>query len=42
LAGEASDLAQESLDGSPIACLGSDGRSMQRRLQQFLAGHLDT
>jgi DNA-binding transcriptional MerR regulator len=42
LAGEASDLAQESLDGSPIACLGSDGRLMQRRLQQFLEGHLDT
>lgn len=42
LAGEAADLAQESLDGSPIACLGSDGRLMQQRLQQFLAGHLDT
>jgi DNA-binding transcriptional MerR regulator len=42
LAGEAAELAQESLEGSPVACLGSDGRSMQRRLQQFLAGHLDT
>lgn len=42
LAGEASDLAQESLNDSPIACLGSDGRLMQQRLQQFLAGHLDT
>jgi len=42
LAGEVADLAQDSLNGSPIACLGSDGRCMQRRLQQFLAGHLDT
>ncbi|MEB0079912.1 MerR family transcriptional regulator [Pseudomonas sp. CCI3.2] len=42
LAGEASDLAQDSLVGSPIACLGSDGLVMQRRLQQFLAGHLDS
>lgn len=42
LAGEMSDLALEALAGSPIACLGSEGRSMQRRLQQFLAGHLDS
>ncbi|MEA9978044.1 MULTISPECIES: MerR family transcriptional regulator [unclassified Pseudomonas] len=42
LAGEASDLAQDILAGSPIACLGSDGRVMQRRLQQFLKGHLDS
>ncbi|MDB6050063.1 MAG: ycgE 2 [Pseudomonas sp.] len=42
LAGEASDLAQDSLAGSPIACIGSDGRQMQRCLRQFLAGHLDT
>ena len=42
LAGEGADLAEESLAGSPIACLGSEARLMQRRLQQFLAGHLDT
>lgn len=42
LAGDSSDLAEESLAGSPIACLGSEGRLMQRRLRQFLAGHLDT
>jgi DNA-binding transcriptional MerR regulator len=42
LAGDSSDLAEESLAGSPIACLGNEGRLMQRRLQQFLAGHLDT
>lgn len=42
MAGEASHLAEESLNGSAIACLGSEGRSMQRLLQQFLAGRLDT
>ncbi|WAJ36407.1 MerR family transcriptional regulator [Pseudomonas sp. GOM7] len=42
LAGDSSDLAEESLTGSPIACLGSEGRLMQRRMRQFLAGHLDT
>ncbi|TBU89743.1 MerR family transcriptional regulator [Phytopseudomonas dryadis] len=42
MAGEGADLLQESLRGSPIACLGSEGRLMQRRLRQFLAGHLDT
>ncbi|MGE8496305.1 MAG: MerR family transcriptional regulator [Pseudomonas sp.] len=42
LAGDGSDLAEDSLIGSPIACLGNEGRLMQRRLQQFLAGHLDT
>lgn len=42
LAGEGSDLAEESLAGSPVACLGSEGRLMQQRLLQFLAGHLDT
>ena len=31
---------EESLSGSPIACLGNEGRLMQRRLQQFLGGHL--
>ena len=42
LAGDASDLAEESLAGSPIGCLGNEGRLMQRRLQQFLSGRLDT
>lgn len=42
LAGDLADLLEEELSGSPIACLGNDGALMQRRLQQFLAGHLDT
>jgi DNA-binding transcriptional MerR regulator len=42
LAGDASDLAQEQLAGSSIGCLGNEGRLMQRRLQQFLGGTLDT
>jgi DNA-binding transcriptional MerR regulator len=42
LAGDGADLAEDSLSGSPVACLGNEGRLMQRRLQQFLAGHLDT
>lgn len=42
LAGDGADLAEDSLSGSPIACLGNEGRLMQRRLQQFLAGHLDS
>lgn len=41
-AGDAADLVEEDLAGSPIACLGNEGRVMQQRLQQFLAGHLDT
>lgn len=42
LAGAASDLAQSALAGSSIGCLGSEGYLMQRRLQQFLSGNLDT
>lgn len=42
MAGDGAALAEESLSGSPIACLGNEGRLMQRRLQQFLAGHLDS
>lgn len=42
LAGESSELARESLTGTPIACLGAVGSTMRRRLQQYLAGHLDT
>ncbi|TWC59303.1 MerR family transcriptional regulator [Pseudomonas sp. SJZ080] len=42
LAGDASDLAQESLSGSSIGCLGKEGMMMRQRLKQFLAGSLDT
>nr|WP_033049051.1 MerR family transcriptional regulator [Pseudomonas sp. GM21] len=42
LAGDASDLAQESLAGSSIGCLGNEARVMRQRLKQFLAGNLDT
>ncbi|WP_338475630.1 MerR family transcriptional regulator [Pseudomonas khavaziana] len=42
LAGDASDLAEQSLAGSSIGCLGNDGRVMPRRLQQFLSGLLDS
>ena len=42
LAGAVSDLAQSALAGFSIGCLGSEGRQMQRRLQQFLSGNLDT
>lgn len=42
LAGEAAELAQDSLAGSPVACLGAEGSLMRRRLRQYLAGQLDT
>ncbi len=42
LAGDVSELAQESLDGSSIGCLGNEGLVMRQRLKQFLAGNLDT
>jgi DNA-binding transcriptional MerR regulator len=42
LVGEASELAHESLIGTQVACLGSEGQLMQRRLVQYLEGHLDT
>lgn len=41
-AGEASEIAQDSLVGSQIVCLGGEGRLMRRRLQQCLDGHLDS
>ncbi|WP_313025975.1 MerR family transcriptional regulator [Pseudomonas lopnurensis] len=41
LAGEAAEVG-ESLAGTSIACLGSSGNLMQRRLLQFLAGQADT
>lgn len=42
LAGDASDMAEQPLAGTAIGCLGNEGRLMQRRLQQFLGGTLDT
>ncbi|WP_416770487.1 MerR family transcriptional regulator [Pseudomonas sp. RHF3.3-3] len=42
LAGDASDLLQDTLEGTSIGCLGHDGQSMRQRLQQLLAGKLDT
>lgn len=42
LAGDASDLVQESLTESSIGCLGGEGVVMRQRLKQFLAGTLDT
>lgn len=42
MAGEAAEFSQQDLRDSPIACLGNAGKLMQRRLLQFLDGHLDT
>lgn len=42
LAGDTADLAQDSLAGSSIGCLGNEGATMRQRLTQFLAGKLDT
>jgi MerR family transcriptional regulator, light-induced transcriptional regulator len=42
IAGEVAELAREQISGSAVACLGNDGRSLQRRMQQLLRGHLDT
>ncbi|MCX2890693.1 MULTISPECIES: MerR family transcriptional regulator [Pseudomonas] len=42
LAGEAAEIAHDSLAGSPVACLGAQGDVMRQRLRQFLAGQLDT
>jgi DNA-binding transcriptional MerR regulator len=42
LAGEMSDMIQDQLVNSQVACLGGDARLMQRRLVQYIAGHLDT
>ncbi|ROM72000.1 helix-turn-helix-type transcriptional regulator [Pseudomonas brassicacearum] len=42
LAGDVSDLAQDSLAGSSIGCLGNEGAVMPHRLRQFLTGNLDT
>lgn len=42
LAGDAADLAQESLADGPIGCIGNEGTTMRQRLMQFLAGKLAT
>jgi DNA-binding transcriptional MerR regulator len=42
LAGHIADLMQDGLGRSSLDCLGSDGGTMSRRLQQFLVGALDT
>ena len=42
LAGDAADLAQDSLAGSSVGCLGNEGATMRQRMNQFLAGTLDT
>jgi MerR family transcriptional regulator, light-induced transcriptional regulator len=42
IAGELAELAGEQMSGSSIACLGNDGRTLQRRMQQLLRGQLDT
>lgn len=42
LAGDAADLAQDTLAGSSIGCLGNEGATLQQRLTQFLAGKLGT
>ncbi|WP_367255892.1 MerR family transcriptional regulator [Pseudomonas sp. stari2] len=42
LAGDAADLAQDSLAGSAVGCLGNEGSTMRQRMNRFLAGTLDT
>lgn len=42
LAGDAAELAQDSLAGSSVGCLGNEGTTMRQRMNQFLAGTLDT
>lgn len=41
LAGELGELPYEREAPASVICIGSDGYYMQRRLQQFLDGHLD-
>lgn len=42
LAGSGADLLDDQLKGCAVANLGGSAASMRRRLEQFLAGHLDT
>ncbi|MFJ2714773.1 MerR family transcriptional regulator [Pseudomonas sp. NPDC087346] len=42
LAGDAADLAQDSLGETSIGCLGNEGATMRQRMTQILAGKLDT
>ncbi len=42
LVGEGTEFSEEVFRGASIACLGTSGKLMQRRLLQLLDGHLDT
>jgi DNA-binding transcriptional MerR regulator len=42
LAGVGAELAEEQLQGSPVASLGAHTRLMRDRLRQLIEGHLDT
>lgn len=42
LAGEMSELIQDQLVNSSVACLGASAHLMKHRLLQYIAGHLDT
>ncbi|EIK53668.1 MerR family transcriptional regulator [Stutzerimonas stutzeri TS44] len=42
LAGEGAALVEDALRGSPVACLGGAAQTLRWRLQQLLAGRLDT
>lgn len=42
VAGDMAELMQDSLTGSSVGCLGTEGAQMRQRLKQFLAGNLDT
>lgn len=42
LAGEAAEMAQDSLEGGPVGCLGAQAFLMKQRLRQFLAGQIET
>lgn len=41
LAGDASDLARDSLAGSAVACLGNEGSTLRQQMLRFMAGSLD-
>ena len=42
LAGETAEMAQDSLEGGPVGCLGAHASLMKQRLRQFLAGQIET
>lgn len=41
LAGDASDLARDSLAGSAVACLGNEGSTLRQQMLRFMTGSLD-